>query len=194
MIALPKYTFINGPKECGKGTLAKALAALTPYEAFVESFAQPTRDALTVTFWPEEFLCGALDLTESAHKRREMPYPRSGGAPNTIRDTMISFSEDWMKPRWGDEIFGALALKRCQENAPFYKRFIFDDCGFTSEVAPIVRSEGPANCLIITLDRPGHSFAGDSRSYVTIPEVRTVALLNDGTMEELLQKLRIALL
>jgi hypothetical protein len=193
ILPLPKFTFINGPKESGKGTLAKLLRASDP-NIFIESFAQPIRDALIATFWPEESICSSFNLTDTDVKKRDMPLPpRHPLTPNTIRDAMISFSEDWMKPRWGEDVFGKLALRRCQENEIFYSRFVFDDCGFTEEVNHIVKAAGAESCLILRLDRPGHSFVGDSRNYVNIPDVNLIPLLNDASPEDLLSKLQLAL-
>jgi hypothetical protein len=144
-------------------------------------------------FFPEEGpITFDTDLRTSDVKKR--PFPFYEGGSRTFRDAMISFSEEWMKPQFGEEVFGRLALKRCTEQSIFYDRFVFDDSGFRPEAEFIVASEGAPACRLIRLDRPGCSFVGDSRGYIELPNVHTTHLLNDSTPEKLFAKLKLEVL
>lgn len=104
------------------------------------------------------------------------------------RDWYIGVSERLIKPLLGDNFFGkhvAKSIKSLSGILGFPDRFAVTDCGFAPEVAEIASAVGAENCTIIQLRRKGCTFAGDSRSYVEVPGVRTVVIHNDGTLEEL---------
>lgn len=193
MFSLPKFTFINGPAGSGKSTLATLLCN-TDKSVYRESFANPIRDAILATFFPDEGpIYFSFDLREGAIKRKLFPYQDifkvAQSGEKTFRDVMISFSEDWMKPQFGKDIFGRLALNRCAEQELFYDRFLFDDSGFPEEAAHIVKSVGAHNCLLIKLSRDGCNFSGDSRGYLDIFDVRTIEIANNGFPLEMLDTL-----
>lgn len=193
-INLPKYTFINGPPGSGKSTLAEILTKNDP-TLYRESFVNPIRDMMYAVFYPEEGpISFSFDLRVEANKAQSMAFlnPEQPSHTMTNRQAMISFSEKWMKPVFGDDIFGRLAHARCKEQEDFYDRFVFDDSGFAGEAEYIIEKEGPENCLLIRLYRDGASFKGDSRSYIQLrPEVQYVDIQNDSSLEELLASLQL---
>lgn len=190
MLTLPKYTFINGPAGSGKSSLATLLCKNDP-SVWRESFAQPIRDVLYAVFYPEEGpISFTFDLRETEAKTRLIPYSDNA---LTNREAMISFSEKWMKPVFGEDIFGRLCLARCRDQEMFYDRFVIDDSGFTPEAQYIISQVGAENCLLIRLHRPGCDFAGDSRSYIHLP-VNSITLINDGPKpESMLDALQLSL-
>lgn len=188
MVSLPKYTFINGPAGSGKSTLASLLCKADP-SLWRESFANPIREMLLTVFFPEENpISPSLDLRSGEVKQRILPYSE---ASFSIRKAMISFSEDWMKPKFGNSIFGKLAFARCTEQEMFYDRFVFDDSGFAEEAQYIIEQVGVANCALIRLHRAGHSFSGDSRMHISLP-CKSLDLHNDGNPSDLLASLELA--
>lgn len=189
-ILLPRFTFINGPAGSGKSSLAKALA-FEDDNLWVEGFAEPIRAAIQATFFPDDGPMPARDYKDEMVKSAEFPFQTPTG-PITFRQAMISFSEDWMKKKFGEDIFGRLAFSRCVEQEYFYDRFVFDDSGFTAEATPIITHASPENCLLIRLEREGKNFKGDSRGYITLP-CKTITLLNDGTIADLLDKIALQL-
>lgn len=191
-IQLPKFTFINGPAGSGKSTLASLLCDQDP-SIWKESFAEPIRQMIYGVFFPEQGpITYDLDLRSSEVKAKDFPFDPEDN-PYTYRGVMISFSEDWMKPKFGDDIFGRLALRRIIDQEMFYNHFLFDDCGFTPEVEHIVKMCHPSECLLIRLHREGRDFTNDSRSYITLPEVHEIDLSNDEFPEDMLSNLELEL-
>lgn len=192
LLSLPRFTFINGPPGSGKSTLAKLICD-HDQTVWRESFAEPIRSMIYSVFFPEEGpIHFETDLRDGEVKKSQFPFYEGGS--RTFRDAMISFSEEWMKPQFGEAVFGRLAFKRCTEQEMFYDRFVFDDCGFRPEVEFIVSMAGAENCRLIRLDRTGCSFAGDSRGYIELPGVKTTHMINDGSTEQLLSQLRLEVL
>jgi len=196
MLNLPKFLFINGPSGTGKTTLASMICKAVP-SAFQESFAEPIRQMIYSVFFPFEdptFCLGSsLDLRDGAVKRQPIPFIDAGRVPYTIREEMIAFSEDYMKRRYGPQIFGKLLFARCEEQSLFYSKFVIDDNGFAPEAEFIVEKEGAENCLLLRLHRTGCSFSGDSRGYVDLPGVRTIDLDNNDRLDQLLDSLQLKL-
>lgn len=188
LINLPKYTFINGPPGSGKSTLAELLCT-NDTSIYRESFAQPIRDMMYAVFYPEEGpISYSLDLRDGDAKRSIIPH--TNGITN--RMAMISFSEKWMKPSFGEDIFGRLALDRCKLQEDFYSRFLFDDSGFAPEAQVMIAEEPISDFLLIHLHREGTSFEGDSRSYIHLP-IHTISLTNSSSPEAMLAELELLL-
>ena len=189
LLNLPKFLFINGPAGSGKSTLQKLL--LSHGNCFAESFAEPIRQTIYSVFFPEEGpIYYNFNLKHQEVKKKEFPFT-TGLKAKTFRDVMISFSEDWMKPTFGEDIFGRLAFQRCVENDLFYDHFIFDDSGFAAEAMHIIKMASPENCALIRLYRDGHNFSNDSRSYIKLP-CRSLDLYNNGTEADMLDSLAAA--
>ena len=81
------------------------------------------------------------------------------------REALIMVSEEWMKPKFGKDIFG----KFLADDMSFIPRGVtgtaISDSGFEDEAQPIIRKYKPENCYLIRIHRPDHDFTGDSRSY-----------------------------
>lgn len=198
MMHLPRFLFINGPSGSGKSTLAELLCSSNE-KCWRENFAEPIRDMIRTVFFPEE---GPIhyehDLRDGAIKKQSllqlakmvaMDDRAIAGNYVSVRTAMIEFSETYMKPTFGPDVFGRLLWKRCQEMEHWYDHFIIDDSDFVSEVQYIVSQAGAARCALIHLRRAGTNFSGDSRGYVDLHGVRTIDLDNDGAAAEMVDQL-----
>lgn len=98
-----------------------------------------------------------------------------------FREWMIDFSENYMKPKFGKEIFGVLAT-RAISNAPF-KTVVLSDSGFYEEQMEIVNYVGSARYLYVQLERENTSFVNDSRRYIGFvdPDIQVITVTNDST-------------
>lgn len=190
MLQLPLFTFLNGPPGSGKSTLAELLVREGAPNVFRESFAEPIREMIRAVFYPEEFGDLAVrDLRTEAEKVRLLPQTQT-----PTRTAMISFSEHWMKPEFGGDIFGRLLLARCEAQRNWYTSFVIDDSGFPQEAHYILQNMSKvfgseAAARLIRLHRAGCDFRGDSRGYIDL-SIPTLDLQNDGTPEAMLAHLK----
>lgn len=198
---LPHFLFINGPPGSGKSTLAEMICSENPSTAR-ESFAEPIREMIYSVFFPSEILDRSVDLRAGPVKGASLMKLAKLvnleevtvlGDTITVRQTMIDFSEIYMKKLFGNEIFGRLLFNRCVEQTAFYQHFVIDDSGFVEEASYVISRVGTSACHLIRLHRRGCSFSGDSRGYIHLPGVQTFDLHNDGSPEEMISLLQLEL-
>jgi hypothetical protein len=154
-----KIVFINGPKGSGKDTAADEI--VRSFSARKYGMKYPIRDAIR----------GFLDIDDlrdynaffESREAKDKPANVTFGL--TPREMLISFSEDWAKQKFGDDVFGRLAVRRLSGPVGVDITAI-SDIGFRSEMVPVIDRFGADNCFLIRLYRPGHDYAGDSRGYV----------------------------
>lgn len=188
MIRLPQFVFLNGPARSGKSTIARALAEQDK-NLSVCSFAEPIRMALLSTFHPEQMTQG-IDLRDGAVKASLIP-----GTGVTYRQWMVAYSEQFMKPLFGKQIFGDLAKRFVEDLTMYYDRFVFDDARFEDEIRPFANAFGGQNILIVRVERSGASWSNEpSGSDLTkVIGVHHAAIVNNGTPQDSLSMLALAL-
>lgn len=106
---------------------------------------------------------------------------------DTPRDLLISASEDWLKPRYGDDFFGKIFWHHAKNSAE--QLVIASDCGFESEVERVVSNAGARNCILVRIHRDGTSFDGDSRSFLRDGLCDTWDIDNNGTLHTFTMKI-----
>ena len=169
---MPYVVFLNGPPRCGKDMIA---AELTPYLQFSRAkAAAPLKRALG----------SLLDLDMQGiedHKETKAPVLQRAGSieRDTVRQALISLSEDWAKVRYGEDFFGRILGRDIANSAA--RLTVVTDAGFAAEVASVIRRIGWRNCLFIRVHREGCDFTGDSRSYLTPEGVVQFDLHNNKT-------------
>lgn len=156
----------NGPLGSGKSTAARFLAGWLKQSGanvITDSFAAPMKHLIST-------LLGA--------KYMEMPkdVPVAELRGDSVRQFLIWFSEEVIKPRYGADFFGRMLLYRAlryADNLPDY--VVVDDSGFDAEFGPV--SE---DATLIRVVREGCSYVGDSRGYLTVKNPDYVLLNNKG--------------
>lgn len=155
MPQLTTYVLLNGAPQTGKTTIAApALCAeLRKHYSNIhqDSFAAPMK----------HYIATALSA-KYADIRKDAPVAELAGY--SVREFLIDLSESYMKPRYGEDIFGRLFHYRCLRINPLPRFVISDDCGFDVERDALPRS------VTIRINRPGFTFAGDSRGYLSHPD------------------------
>jgi hypothetical protein len=174
----PKLILFNGPRHCGKDTAA--LYCVKKYGAHHFKISRPLKAAIKSIFNLDE---GTVDYLETI---KTQPTPLLFG--KSYVDLQISLSEDWFKQLYGPDVFGHLAVRDLASHMVLDELaevnnclYVCSDSGFAAEASPLVDLFGPENCLLVRVSRPGKTFAGDSRSYIELEGVPTVALSNDGS-------------
>lgn len=173
-----KVVFFNGPPGSGKDTAADLCVKV--FNARKYAMKAPIRDAIR----------GFLDIDDlrdynAFFENRDAKDTKSVVTlGDTPREVLISFSEDWAKRRYGEDVFGRLAVRRLS-GATGVNLTAVSDAGFTAELALIVRRFGAENCYLVRLYRETCSFVSDSRGYVdpAVLGVRYVDIHNKFDLE-----------
>lgn len=143
---------LNGPPRCGKDTIA---AYLNEYYAFdIRSFKQALF-AETAKYYGvslEWILDGYEDNKDSSH-------PELNNI--TKRQALIHVSENVIKPHYSKDFFGRRAAESCRGA----KLVAFPDGGFEEEIGPVAAISSAI--YLVRIHRPGKTFDGDSRSYLS---------------------------
>jgi len=162
-----KYLILNGPPSSGKTTIAREIVRVLGGRgkiAVQDSFAAPMK----------HFIATALG-ERYQQMNKEKARPELNGA--SVRDFLIDLSQNYMKVKYGDDIFGRWLMHRTLRDPvtnPDY--VVVDDGGFAPEI------EAVTNRTVIRVVRPGCSFARDSRGYV---QIFNYPFINDGDMTSL---------
>lgn len=167
----------NGPPHCGKDTVANALQ-----ELLSDQFMIPTvRDALSLPMRLVGFTMLGYDYDETQYGIiKDVKQDLLVG--DTLRQFMISYSEKFIKPRYGHSFWARQLRQRC----PMWGNgnlgiLIVSDIGFADEVAFF--ETNTRDYLQVNLTREGaDSWEKDSRSYVTAHKQTVIP--NNGTPQE----------
>lgn len=184
-----KAYLLNAPARSGKDTIADMMAE--SHINFIKmKFAEPLYKAVQETF--------ALTHTQWAamyQNAKETPSEALMGM--TPRQAMIWFSEEVVKPKFGEDFYGNLAANRVKHLESDYRlssaTLMFADSGFADEARAVVEHLGGKNCYLIQLTREGSSFDNDSRSYWNPADVGMSAdhhftIDNNGSLCDLREK------
>jgi hypothetical protein len=171
-----RIVFLNGPPHSGKDTAAEMLAKNFP--ATLRKFAAPLKASAA----------GMLGETvEWIELNKDKTDPRLNG--QTVRSFIINISEKLIKPLYGDDFFGRCMVGELDKIFGETSFVFITDSGFLGEAVPVVNAFGITKCLKVEVHRRGKDFSNDSRSYWHMPGLREVQLFNDGTIDQLPEKL-----
>lgn len=168
-----KVVFCNGCPRSGKDTAGKAIRKRLP-EAEIAKFAGPLKRMTHAMYnLPHDLDPEHFDAV------KDDPRPEFYG--KTPRQAYIFTSESIIKPHFGQDFFGRLMLRTLwRRYQAGYRLIAVTDSGFAPEAVPVIEAIGAENCLLLRVrgeDR-GKTFAGDSRSYIDLPGVTTVDVVN----------------
>ncbi len=150
---------LNGPPGSGKDTLADALVEAFGWQKveFKAALRYDTADTFGVT----------LESLRALESTKEIPNPLlrhpETNEPMSLRQALIYTSETKIKPVHGKMYYGQrLAQTIADSDASI---FICSDGGFDHEIIPLL--DAGLRVRIMRIDRPGYTFANDSRSYIS---------------------------
>ena len=173
--------FINGPPRSGKDEAANViqfLCFLNDLNCRVLKMAEPIR----------KVVCALLGWDTSIEKQKSEPFWFGKG--KSLRDFMISFSEDFMKPQYGEDIFGRFAAREIKKTNQEYPKddmvYVFSDAGFECEISPILKEIEFDRVVLLKLTRKGYTFKNDSRSYIAGGDSFTdiIEIENNGSLAD----------
>lgn len=116
----------------------------------------------------------------------------------TPRQAYIYHSEEYMKPLHGKDVYGRILTNtvkhdRFQPSNALNKVYIIPDSGFVDETKPLIKEIGADNVLLVRLHSSLNGreldFIGDSRSYLDLPNVEAMDLVNtrDSTFDRVVR-------
>lgn len=180
LMAQPFIFLFNGPPGSGKDTLAGELASVD-FKGRIVKFAGPIKRVMRAIYGAELF--DSFDTFEKKGIKAAEFFGQS------CRDEQIAISEDYLKPRHGEGVFGQLLnleIDRLNKNE-LVDNFYVSDSGFRPEAEVLVEKYGADRVFLFQIHRPGHTFEGDSRSYIDLSDlgVSCFALHNTGTVADL---------
>ena len=178
-----KVFLFNGPPRSGKD--AAAVWATQEHGGVFEKFARPLKTAFHGAFGGEmdEWL-----NNEPFESTKDDVIPWLGVS---YRQWQIDFSEKFMRPMYGADIFGRLLASRIEQYAPHsYETVFVSDSGFAAEAEVLKKKFGDDRILLIRTHRPGYDFKIDSRSYLYGVVKHEVDVVNDSSLEEYLGKVK----
>lgn len=169
---------LNGPPRSGKDTLAAMLPGLK------RKFSAPLKRAVPAIY-------GVADLIPDAdlEKVKETQFDFLFG--QSYRQAQIAVFQ-WLERVHGPAVLGEIEARVLQANArhimeKFSGLVVYSDGGRGAEISALAASVGFDNMLIIQLVRDGTDYSNDIRSYVDIPEIKTIRLHNNGTPDDLIK-------
>ena len=180
---MQKFVLLNGPPRVGKNTAAKILKENLPSCAVV-GFSHYLKRFVHSIYLGRR----GWDLDPDAFDAvKSIPQDCLGGM--TWRQAYIYYSENVIKVLHGKEWFGRKFLELAQSHVQ--KVIAVSDSGFREESEAVIRHAGPTNVLLVRLHADGHTFEGDSRSYIDLTDlgVRVIDIENNSTIEYLQKRL-----
>ena len=151
---------LNGPPRSGKDYAGRVFEELG---ATTYKFATEVKDRTHAIF--------RLHVPTD-HFEDVKDDPRSEFLGATPREAYIRFSEGFMKPLYGDDIFGRLLAQRIRPGVA-----AVTDSGFVSEAKVLVDQFD--DVVLVRIHRDGYDFSGDSRSYINL-EGKCIDINNTG--------------
>ena len=180
-----KVILLNGPPRSGKDYAANILMndIDDAYFTVLERYSLPLKHAVLAlinVFSLDDPL--AIEL----ESKKDEPYHLFRG--KTYRQMQIGLSEQFIKPFVGQQQFGHWLVHRIKGHEQFSKSyygdapiaFVVPDSGFAHEAIPVIDYVGEENVLLIQITRDGTNFDNDSRSYITLPNIHTIEVHNQG--------------
>lgn len=170
-LQLPNTAVIlNGPPGVGKDTIAGLIVKHGFAQMAFKDYIYP----------PIKEYCGLNDVELAEFRRRaadrELKDKVWALTDETPRRMIIHVSENIIKPQHGDSYFGVCAMEDAALKGN--RMVVFSDGGFESEWPPLL--EYFDLVVVFRLYRDGFTFEGDSRDYLTKPEVMYDLQLSEG--------------
>lgn len=169
--------FLNGPPRCGKDTLADKIKAIIPSKIAHLKFAEEVKKGTH-----EYFGCPKDIPADYYENVKDEPLDIFEG--KTPREAYIWYSEEYMKPKHGKDIFGRLLAGKI--NTQKEDIIVISDSGFIEEFYPVSELN---DFTLVKIIRNSLNFAKDSRSYwvnAFYPDVELV--VNNGSEFELAEQ------
>lgn len=193
-----KIVVLNGPRGSGKDTAAQLIS-----EQFgnikIKKMTDPMDRACAKMFGMRYEYWMTI---RNDPNLKTKPHPKLYGASPV--QILIDMSEKFMKQTFGDDIFGRMMSDVIDLDASPIEnqnRFVISDGRFEAELLPLMENYGEESIMVVQLVRDHCEWPldiknnGDSEDvgYLNMEFAQMVRIHNNGTTEELADKLNWAL-
>lgn len=165
----PTIILLNGPPGSGKDTAALHIReqfnrSSLPYpDCFLDRFSMPNKRAFAATVGA---YCSPDGIVQDWEEIKNDPHILLNG--RSYRNWQQDFSERFMKPLYGEDIFARLLINRIHdvvdEDCP-NAFFVIPDSGFQVEVDALARMRDIWDMHLIRITERG-TYEGDTREFV----------------------------
>lgn len=155
-----KIVVFNGPPRSGKDTAARALFETKEFSNRFRTFdrmSMPIKRAFAGA------VGASIDKWGNVAPYESMKDEVIGMFGVSYRQWQIDFSERFMKPLYGEDIFARMFVARTRL-IPTEAIILVPDCGFDIELKVLVEVFGPPNVILWRIHNTSATYAGDSRS------------------------------
>jgi hypothetical protein len=152
---MTKVILLNGPPRSGKDMFATVVTRHWPAISH-RKFSEPLKRGLVAMF--------QLSIEQHMEAEADKDTPKTFLHGLTWRGAQIWLSEEVMKPKFGQDVFGHILLNNLRTQA-HGQCIVISDSGFRPEADVLIKHFGRKAIHVVRIERPGHTFDGDSRSY-----------------------------
>lgn len=158
-----KVILFNGPSGSGKDYAANLI--VDNYYAYPFSFKSMVERIIINLFGipPEDWY-----LWMATQHGKSIPREELMGM--SARETLIHISENFIKTEFGREWIARVTTRTADDKTTGSPLLVCSDLGFQEELEASIDQWGEENVHLVLLQREGHTFSGDSRSYVKPPK------------------------
>lgn len=169
---------LNGPKGCGKDTIAKLL--VSRYNFAKHEFKHVLYEETSRVF---EIPVQEVRRRNEARELKEIPFIYRGEEFPSVRNMLIHTSEIVIKPKYGLDYFGVKAARHVldmRESGALSAPIVFSDSGFEAERLAL-KDALSEPVVTVKLVREGYCYDAetDSRNYLSNPDL-TIELVEDN--------------
>jgi len=162
-----KYLILfNGPPGSGKDAISEEFIKMYPKESVICKFAESIRKTVFNTF---------PHINENNYDNlKNKPLGGVYGNDITLRQWIIKYAEEFMKPMFGTDIFASLTCERISKLFETNKCVIITDLGLNEEIETVLyrfHLRDSVKIMLVQLCREGHDFKDDSRYYINISKI-----------------------
>lgn len=159
-----KIICLNGPPGAGKDTAASFIK----HRGWVElKMSEPLKAGCAAIFGVDR---------EVVEQIKEIPHHKLFDM--SWREAQIWLSEEVMKSKFGEDVFGQLMVKRI-EDGEVELGYVISDLGFPIEYDVLEKRFGAENIMLVHIKREGHTFENDSRDWVRPEGKSPYIIVND---------------
>lgn len=192
LAALPYVLLLNGPKGCGKTTIARILQDMDSAIAVVD-MPDPLREALYDMCYTLDQRLATAELDWDSQEFKSALIP---GITNRVtnRQALVSLGH-FVRDIFGTDFLSRRAVAAIRENADIFNSFIIPNIRTEDDLIAFRATFKADRLLLVRVHRDGHGWEGDLGGYVLGGEIPTLDITNrEGTPDlmvaELLQTLQ----